>query len=232
MPSTPQIISDLRVMMGVNHQLELLSSYRGVPFVCRARIESVEENRVQLKALEPTMACLEYDMQPRVLGSDYFEPALAKVSRFDVLNGIVVLENFSYIGAKLGERMIVRVEPKQPITVAMEGDGIHAEGQLADISFSGLGVRVSYADYSNALKPGVAFQLNMQLPNGHVSMPGTVLSAVKTPDFYRLSIRFGPNGAQKSLIFHYMVDRRAEIEQELYDRYATLVEEKRAALSS
>ncbi|MEW5869424.1 MAG: PilZ domain-containing protein [Chloroflexota bacterium] len=232
MPSTPQIISDLRVMMGANHQLELLSSFRGVPFVCKANIESVEANRVQLKALEPSMACLEYDKHPRVLGSDYFEPALAKVISFDVLTGTVVLENLSYVGAKLGERMIVRVEPNEPITVKMEGDGIHSEGQLADISFSGIGVRILYADYSSSLKPGTSFQVSMQLPNGDISMPGTVISALKTTDFYRLSIRFGPDGVHKSLIFHYLVDRRNEIEQELFGVYNTLVEEKRAASSS
>ena len=43
MASNPQIISDLRVIQEANHSLELLTVYKGVPFICKANIKTVEE---------------------------------------------------------------------------------------------------------------------------------------------------------------------------------------------
>jgi hypothetical protein len=169
------------------------------------------------------MVCLMQEKQVRVLGSDYFEPAIAKVAFFDISTGAAELTDFSYVGSKLGERMIVRVEPKAPVEVVLDGAGVKITGTLADISLNGAGVRIAPVDYNAALKPGTNLQISMKLPTGNIALAGTVLSAIKTSDFYRLSIRFEQNVPQKGLIFRYLVERRAEIERELLESYAASV---------
>lgn len=219
MASNQQILSDLRLIMEAGHLLELLTVYKGVPFICKARINAIEGDNVQVQALDPAMVCMLNAKQVRLLGSDYFEPSVAQISSFDILTGIADLTDLTFLGTKLGERMIVRVEPKSPLEVIIQTGGQKTAGQLADLSINGVGMRVGHAAYNPTLKPGTTIQVRMQLPNGDISLSGTLLSAVKMDEFYRLSMRFTQNGPKKTVVFKYLVDRRSEIEAELKQEY-------------
>jgi hypothetical protein len=219
MASNQQIISDLRLIKETEHELELLATYKGVPFICKARIEHIDDDLVRIKTADPAMVCLEKDMHTRVLGSDYFEPALAQIASLDIAKGIIELSNFSYLGTKLGERMIVRVEPKTPVEIGIEAEGQSISGELADISLSGLGALVKDSEYSAVLKPSTIITLNLHLPNGQVSIAGLILSVTRKEDCLRLAIRFVQNGSAKMVIFKYLVDRRAEITEEIKAEY-------------
>ena len=204
-----------------DHKLELLAIFKGVPFICQAIIQEIDEERgtVQINCQDPAMVCLLQTPEIRILGSDYFEPSMAQVASVDIQSGDVLLDNFFYLGINLGERMIVRVEPKAPINVTIENEGQETIGQLVDISLNGIGLQVDHSSYSPALKPGTIIQTSMDLPNSSLSIEGTVLSAAKMDEFYRLSIRFNQYGSQKADIFKYLTDRRAEIENELIQEY-------------
>jgi hypothetical protein len=219
MASNPQIIADLKVIMEMDQNLELLSTYKGVPFVCKAKIENITDECVRVKTPNPSLICLKYEPLAKVLGSDYFEPAIAEVQSIDIPKGIIDMTDFSYIGAKLGERMIVRVEPKSPVRVNLETTDFITSGELADISISGIGLRIAQADYNSAFKPGVMVQIKMVIPPRDISVSGTILSAVKTDEYYRLSVRFAQDIPQRSLIFKYLIDRRLEIEKEVQEEY-------------
>jgi hypothetical protein len=223
MKSNQQIISDLRVIMEAEQNLELLCTHKGVPFVCKAKVIHIDDDIVRLKTLDASMICLLQDSQAKVLGSDYFEPASAHVEQVDLKASTVDLTGFSYIGTKLGERMIVRVEPKEPMMVQVENAGMTTIAELADISISGIGLRIAHADFNSMLKPGATVQLNLNLNGKEIIVSGTILSAVKTAEQYRISVRFDPDGIQRSLIFKYLIDRRAEIEQEVFDQYRAMV---------
>ena len=219
MASNPQIIADIKVIMEMEQQLELLSTYKGVPFVCKASVEAIANDFVRLKTLDPSLVCLVRDGLARVLGSDYFEPATANIKASDIVEGILDLTDFSYIGAKLGERMIVRVEPRNMVLVELECLETKVAGELVDLSISGMGIRIAHADYNSVLKPGSSVQISMAIPSADINVSGTVLSAFKTEDYYRLSIRFAQDIPQRSLIFKYLIDRRHEIEQEVREEY-------------
>jgi hypothetical protein len=220
MASNQQILSDLRLIMDADHSLELLSSYKGVPIICKAKIQEIVNDVVYVKADGAGLVCLAKEKQIRVLGSDYFEPSIAQVLSIDLATGRIELTDFGYLGTKLGERMIVRVEPKSPIQVSLVHDDRKTIGRIVDLSINGLGVRVGYADYNPSLKPGTNVHIQTTLPNGEIDLNGVILSVVRTNKYYRLSLRFSQNGPQKSTIFKYLVDRRAEIEEELQQDYA------------
>jgi hypothetical protein len=226
MTSNQQILSDLRLIMDAGHSLELLSTYKGVPIICKAKIQEIGKDVVHLKADGSALVCLAKEKQIRVLGSDYFEPSLAQVLSIDLSSGELELADFGYLGTKLGERMIVRVEPKSLIQVILTHDDHKTVGRIVDLSINGIGVRVGYADYNPSLKPGTNVHIQTKLPNGKIDIGGVILSVVRTNEYYRLSLRFSQNGPQKSTIFKYLVDRRAEIELELQHDYDVALKKK------
>ena len=225
MASNPQIISDLKVIMEMDQGLELLSTYKGVPFVCKAKVENIQDDLVRLHSKDYSLLCLALDAQAKVLGSDYFEPAIAEVQSVAVEKGMIELTKFAYIGARLGERMIVRVEPRDPVQIHVESIDVKTVGELIDISISGIGMTIAHTAYNPIFKPGATIQINMNIPQGEIHVPGTVLSAVKTESLYRLSVRFAQDITQRRLIFKYLIDRRMEIEQEVRDKYQNCVQE-------
>lgn len=226
MASNPQILSDLRLIKEADHEIELLTTYKGIPFVCKARIEEIEGENARLKAQNPALVCLESVNQTRILGSDYFEPAMAFVRSFNIQTGDIELYDFTYVGTKLGERMVVRVEPKSPITVFIKEEGYTSQGFLVDLSLNGVGVHIQHANFTPTLRPGANAAVNIELPTGKVDLPGTVVSVIKNPQFYRLSIRFTQTGPEKLNIFRYLLNRRAEITQEIETEYQAALKSK------
>jgi hypothetical protein len=217
--SNPQILSDLRLIMDFDHQIELMNTYRGVPVICRAKVLSIQDNMVEVEAHDPALVCLARQKQTKILGSDYFEPASARVESVDLINGKAVLSHFTYQSTRLGERMIVRVEPKDPIPVRIENQGQVTIVEMIDLSLNGMGVRVASQSYNVFLKPGTAVQVDIPLPKEEVRLAGNIVTAIKTGNTYRLSVRFLPGNPQRVAVFRYLIDRRAEIAIELKQEY-------------
>lgn len=229
MPSTPQIISDLMMVMQLDHELELMNTFKGVPFICKARVLNIDGDNVSLQTSGPGIVCLERERQTKVLGSDYFEPSVAHTVSVDFRTGIIVLQNFSYLGTKLGERMTVRVEPKDPVDVLIINQTQKTSGELADLSLSGVGVHIAQAQYSPALKPGTLVLVHMELSGKPIEVEGTVLSVLKLDDAQRVAIRFTQERGHRLEIFRYLVDRRAQIEKELQAEYEAVLRQAEEA---
>jgi hypothetical protein len=219
MISNIQIISDLRLAMEMRHELELMVTFKGVPVICKAKVTQIDGENVTLVTHDPGLIRIEREKKISVLGSEYFEPSTAKVVKVDISSGAVQLCNFSYLGTRLGERMMMRVEPKEPIRVSLKSENKSFDGDIADLSLNGIGICIDQSNYIPSLKPGTTIMTTFDLPIGHIEMEGVVLSSVKEGDKYRLSLRFNQNGPHKIIIFHYLIDRRAEIESELRSEY-------------
>jgi hypothetical protein len=219
MTSNQQILTDLHLIIEADRSLDLMVTYKGVPYICKAKVLGIYGDRAKLKVSGTAMVCLQTQKRIKVLGSDFLEPATAEVVAFDILTGEVELDHFSYLAIKLGERMVVRVEPKTRVQVLIEIEGRMISGQLLDISLSGLGTLIQLPDYDPALKPGTTAELSLDLPNASVTISGTVISATRVSDGHRLSIGFAPDSPQRRTIFRYLVDRRAEIKHELKEEY-------------
>ena len=215
MTSNIQIISDLRLVMETRQELELMVTFKGVPVICKAKVTDINGEIVTMVTKDPGLIRIEHDKKVSVLGSEFFEPSTAKVIEVDIRSGTLTANNFSYLGTRLGERMMMRAEPKTPINVAIESENQSFEGTLADLSLNGIGIRIDQTAYNASLKPGTNIRITFDLPNGQTVVDGTVLSSVKSGNSYRLSVRFTNSGPQKIVIFRYLIDRRGEIEKEL-----------------
>lgn len=219
MSSNQQILSDLHLMQEANQEVELLTTYKGVPFICKAHIVEITPEKVRLQTSCAAIVCLNAGEQTRLLGSEYFEPASVLILGRNIREGTLELGEFSYVGTKLGERMTVRVEPDGSLPVELKGESHHTHGELADISLNGAGVRLAQSDYHALLRPGASLKLVAALPAGQIQVASTVMSVTRLPESYRLALRFNQPGPEKTLIFHYLIERRAEIEAELAQAY-------------
>jgi hypothetical protein len=204
-----------------------MNTYKGVPFVSKCRIIDIDADWVTVQTKDFSLVCIMKEGRTRLLGSDFFEPASATVASVDLLAETAVLQNFSYLGTKLGERMLVRVEPLEPPATNMAMDGQATLGRMVDISLSGMGVVVPHGEVTPLLKPGVAVHVQTDLPRGAIALDGIVLSAIKRLDNLRLSVRFTPEHDHKAIIFRYLIDRRTEIEADLRQEFYRLRSEAR-----
>jgi len=142
MTSNQQIISDLRLAMDMHQHLDLMVIYKGVPVISKAEIKDIQGDIVTMITHDPGLVCLRTSPQTSILGSDYFEPSAAKIQKVEIQSGEVVLDEFTYLGTRLGERMIIRVEPAAPIPLKLEFEDQAIDGELVDISLGGGGVRI------------------------------------------------------------------------------------------
>jgi len=220
MVSNQQIISDIRLVMETGHNLELMNTFQGIPFICKAKVTGIEGDIVNLESRDPTILCLQDQKETRVLGSDYFEPSLAKVVSIDISTGSISLSDFIYSGTRLGERMLIRVRPTKAIEVQIENRAQKTSCHMVDISLSGLGVEIQHDNFHRSLEKGSEIQISMQLPSGKVITSGTITKVDRPEQDYRLSIRFAQDIADRTIIFRYLIDRRKEIEKEVEKNYA------------
>ncbi len=226
MPSNPQILSDLRVIKETGQQLELLNTYKGVPFICPARIVSLAEEQAVLHTDHPSLVCLQVNNQAILLGREYFEPSLAQVTAIDLPKGLVTLSGFVYAGTLMGDRTIIRVEPKEPLSTRLSweypltGETGSGSAWLADLSLNGIGLRYLVDITPPGLKPGANIAIDTTLPaSGPISPAGVILSVTRRENHLRLAARFNPDNPHKVAIFRYLADRRTEIETELRQAY-------------
>jgi hypothetical protein len=222
-----QILSDLRLMKDNAQAIDLMNTYKGVPFVSRCRILNIDADQVTVQSKDFSLVCLLKEGRTRLLGSDFFEPASAHVDAVDLLAGTAVLSGLSYLGAKLGERMIIRVEPPDPIPATIRNSADVTQGLMVDISLSGMGVQIASEQYTPMLTPGANLHVLTELPTSPIEMDGIILSAIRRSDSYRLSVRFQGEHPYKALIFRYLIDRRTEIEADLRQDFYRLRSEAR-----
>jgi hypothetical protein len=224
MPSNLHIISDLRIAMETNQDLELMVTYKGIPVISKAKIVEIDGDMITLITHDPGLICIAKKDRLSILGSESLDPSSAQVGGVALQKREVRLQNFSDLGNRLGERMTVRVETETPIAICLESQDLRVEGEMVDISLQGAGLRISSGQYSPALKPGAQILASFDLPSGSIRIKCTVVSGAKREDHYRLSILFIENGEKMRRIFHYLVDRRKEIEEELLSEYQTAME--------
>lgn len=210
------IIADLQYVMETSQELDILNFYEGFPITCKARVETIERDAVILTVEPPGSVCLESQEQTIVLSRGLPEAVRARVVTFDLLNGLLRLSDFTYIGSHFGDRKLARVQPEDTITVELEVDDEKYTGTLVDVSLSGVGVYTQ----DTIFQRGQTLRLTLPLPEGKVILPGKILNTSETPEApMRLSIGFTRNAQEIAVVMRYIKDRRTEILTEIERMY-------------
>lgn len=211
-------LNALDYLLSVNPEIELLNFYKSCPVSINARITAVDpDGIVKVKVSPPGSVCLYQNKTTVLLSATLTEVIRAKIKRFDIVDGFVLLNDFSYLTAWTGQRMVVRVQPDQNIEVTMQSENREIQGVVADISLNGIGVLVEKPD----LEDNEILQVDLSLPTGKSALRGMVVETIPQDGIYRMGVKFLSNSRDISFLLKYITSRRLEILDEvakLYDR--------------
>ncbi|MBI3244265.1 MAG: PilZ domain-containing protein [Chloroflexi bacterium] len=210
-----QILFGLERAARAGADVELLNGYKGLPIITTASLVKVGDGLATLKVQKRQAACLGLEGHTYILCAELDEAASATVVELDKAAGTVALANFLYAGRKIGERAIVRVEPKESGLVTIRVGGQTLNGGLIDISMDGVGVHLATPGVDHLLKRQTTVQASFQLPNAQLEFSGTVVYLKTIGDSFRAGIDFSQASHLASAVTNYISQRRTEILNEL-----------------
>ncbi|HLF89849.1 MAG TPA: PilZ domain-containing protein [Anaerolineales bacterium] len=215
------ILSSWQRVAAGNHEIDLLSMYKGMPVIHRAKVNFVYEDAVHIHPFTFKSVCLTLSKKIIVLSDLLDEPISADVKTVDLATGTAVLESFSYVSGHLGDRMSPRVEPREPIEIQLESGGRAFTGKVMDLSISGAGAFVS-GEGVNKLRSRSIVRFSLPLPDETLHLLGVIRHVRRTTQGSRLGIAFEP-GMNLRSVFTYINQRRAELLEELEEAYQEAV---------
>lgn len=227
MLSDRQIYTELAAMLKENPFFDCMNMYKGLPLVYEAVLQHVGEKSAKFKVVSPSSVCLEWEPQTTILEDQKTNTLTANVVDFDILSGVVELATFRYGGRHVGNRMIVRVEPRDVIPVDIKADAQTLMGKLADISLTGLGIRTSsLGDPELRIRDKV--QVRFELTDEEMTLQGMVINITPEESGHRLAVYCGGSETKIPVsVARYIIRRREEIRQEIYEIYTQTIEKAR-----
>ena len=224
-PPTVEILNDLKRLYQSGQPVQFINAFHGVPITHAGKILILNQGYAVFQVPGDQAVCVALDKQTFLQQDLFPEIVSANTIGVDVAKGEVILVGFEYAGKNLGQRLNLRVKPKEPIWVEVQRDDLNFSAPLMDISVSGLGVYsfVTYIEEHLDFQTDASLQLKLELPSFHESivLPGKI-SYIKREDgmlTYRLGIQVEPNEDNLPVLKKYIDLRRAEIMQELEQTY-------------
>jgi hypothetical protein len=219
METSEQISADLRAVLQEKHEnFELLNTFKGVPVICRARLQAVQSGKAYFSVMRPDSAILKLVSQTLILSDGILEPIESQLNSFFPDKDALILEGFSYASGKLFKRKDLRVQPEGIIKIDVVMGKMSAEGTLLDISMRGAGVKI-YSQEPETFRSAAAPAIVIHLPETSIELPCKIRSASKEGKNVRLGLEFVEGAPEKTPIVRYIMHRRSEIFAELWQMY-------------
>ena len=162
-----EIIEQLREIAARSNQIRLLNVYQGVPISYPAAITAVTENTLRVQTGRYQLACLYLERETFIQSSHLPEILKAKVLELDLPAQEASLGSFELEQEQVGDRMVVRVQPKNPIESKIKTADPQAlvRGELADISGDGMGIFIDRRAFlARRYRPGDLIEILLTLP--------------------------------------------------------------------
>jgi hypothetical protein len=156
----------LREIAAQAQAISLLNVFQGVPISYPASITDVGERSVRVRTEKYQLACLYRERETFVQSKFLPEILRAKVLKLDLAVQEVTLAEFAVVKGQVGDRMEVRVQPKDPIAgkVKTAELRIPVRAELADISRDGLGIYIDTPSFHpKYYRPGAGIEVVVQL---------------------------------------------------------------------
>ncbi len=218
--TTETILFELGRVHMAGRPVELLNSFKGVPILCRSKIESATPGGVVLIAEPPESVCLEWAEHTAILSDMLPDTVSARIKSFDILTGRVELGGLAYMSGRFGERTTVRVEPDSALKVTLEADGDKVEGELVDLSLDGASVQAALQGSEEWLKRRTSIRLTVHLPASDVTLSGSVRYVAPVGKIYRLGVGFGAEEPGRAGLLAYIHQRQDETLSEVRQLYS------------
>jgi hypothetical protein len=207
--------------------IKFFNTYHGIPINYEGRILSVEAQVVSAIVHEYQLVCMDED-QYTYLQSDQLPGMLhARCIEVDVASREVRMTGFDLATSSVGNRMTVRVAPKEPADAEVyNGSGRRIPGILADVSMNGVGI-VTFAAYQSGQ---LAFDINSEVmvdvqlsPGQQLHFRGAVASVQERGKFtHRIGLKLQPGSESEMKLRQFIATRQEELLLELRDKYEIL----------
>ncbi len=228
MSTRVEAVGDLKSVLAEGHQYEFLNLYKGVLVTCSARALQIGGDEAVFLVQPPESTSLVWERYTWLAGETIEKPLRARVASYDIVSETARLKDFKYTSSRWNERKQVRVEPNDPIPVAIESEGQRVVGSLADISTIGIGVYLHAFEPDHPFQHAQVVQVSLRLPvlQGSISMSGKIRGLNLSADYHRMSIHFIPQPEEIEKVKRYVDQRRQEILEEIPRLHETLLKSK------
>jgi hypothetical protein len=100
--------------------IKILNAYKGIPLVDEVGNKDVSADGIRVKTNADQIVCLYREKHNNIQNTQLRVTIRASVRDLDNRNLETVLTGFSYIVGDIGNRSVVRVEPKEPIDIYIQ----------------------------------------------------------------------------------------------------------------
>ena len=147
--------------------IRLLNVYQGVPISYLASILSVGDSTLTVKTDKYQIVCMYHESETFIQGETLPFILGCKVVEIDPANLIAVLTDLKRVDGQIGDRRQVRVVPRGPIQGVIQApDTDILRGELADISWDGLGIYIDRDYFSpRVYRRGAEISVFFNLPH-------------------------------------------------------------------
>lgn len=215
------ILTSWQRLVAGKDEIDLLSMYKGMPVIHKARVQYIFDNAVHIQPQSYKAVCLTLSKNVIALSDLLDEPVNAMIKEVDLAAGTAILDDFNYVSGHLGDRMSPRVEPREPIEINLESGGKAYTGSVVDLSISGVGVFVA-GEGAHKLRARSIVRFSLPLPDETLQLLGVIRHAKRTTQGGRLGIAYEP-GINLRAVFMFINHRRAELLEELEQMYQAKV---------
>ena len=237
MTKTFDILELLYGYYRTSQEIQLLDTYRGMPISNPAQVLSVSDQNVLVSVHQNQTVCLE--LQHRTyINLDLPLTVEAVVCAGNIDTRLYNLTDINIAENKLGNREILRVNPKIPLPVVLTKNGSSNRkiiAELIDLSVVGIGVyglSISLAEIWE-FRAGSKINVRLILPENdqepmasqELEVAGSIVNIVPRDqeERIRLGIKITPDAETRSMITTYVSKRQVEIIAEIRLLYKTLV---------
>jgi hypothetical protein len=220
MPISPRIKQDLIDRLNEPRAFDLMNMFKGIPLVYKATLLNIDNDLVQFEVEPPSSVCLNWDSHTTILDDRNTNAIRSRVVAFDVIKGIVQLDDLAYFDRGMSHRTSVRVEPDEVIPATITRGEESVTGEVIDVSLTGFGIRVPTTSKVH-LQLNDHVRVSLKMMDLLVGPRGSIVNIRKENDFNRLAFRFAEDVTIPVAIARYVIHRRAEIHREIRNAYYT-----------
>jgi len=238
MTNTLDILELLHGYYQSSREIQLLNTYRGMPIANPAQVLSVSDQNVLVSVHQNQAVCLE-PQRRTYINLDLPLTIKAVVCAGNVDTRIYNLTDINIAENEIGNREIIRVNPKIPLPVVLTKKGSSNRkiiAELIDLSVVGIGVYGLSISLAEIQGFGAGSKVNVRLilpENGQERMAsqelevaGSVVNIIPRhqEERIRLGIKITPDAETRSTITSYVSKRQVEIISEIRMLYQTLIQ--------
>lgn len=162
------LLQTLRRIARNQSSIKLLNIYKGLPISYDTNIISVGISEIQVPGSKSHIACMYYQGESYLQGDELPVVIRSEVKSLNLVQDFAILANFEVARDNVGKRTQIRVEPDDPLVVAIKFKGSSFEflAPLSDISANGACVFFeNYIFPARLAQPGYEVTMTISIPD-------------------------------------------------------------------